>query len=354
MERAMTSLKVHFTHLLVGALACAVLASCATSGVGEQKDKQTAPAIEDPPGKPGAKAILIAMPEARDFLDARKGLVSEIKKDFNITTMVVTPATTVQQLGAAIDKVKPVCLVLMNNATVKLFQRYQKMPGVGPIPPAVVLMTSFLEEARAHIKHITGIAYEVPGVTAFMNLRTVVTARVSRIGVVFRPAFGRFVERQMTLAAREHIELVPVPVPKNVTADGLKDALRTLSEKAKVDAVWMLNDNGLIRDGAFVTETWRAVLGETKLPLVVGVSNLVDPAEPVGTLAVVPDHEALGLQAANMIFDMADNDWDTSRAVELPVSVKTVVDLNQVRERFGLKPDALQHIDRPLELTASK
>jgi putative ABC transport system substrate-binding protein len=197
---------------------------------------------------------------------------------------------------------------------------------------------------------MTGIAYEVPGVTAFMNLRMVVALPINRIGVVFRPAFAPFIERQKALAMREHVELVPVAVPADVTAEGLRDAVRTLAEHSKVDAVWMLNDNGLIRDGAFLAETWRAVLRDAKLPLVVGVPNLVDPAEPFGTLAAVPDHEALGLQAANMIFDLADNDWNVKdRAIELPLSIKTVVDVKQVRECFGLKSDALQHIDRALE-----
>ena len=49
-------------------------------------------------------------------------------------------------------------------------------------------MTSLLEEASARLKNITGIAYEVPGVTAFVNLRMVVSTPINRIGVVFRPA----------------------------------------------------------------------------------------------------------------------------------------------------------------------
>ena len=35
--------------------------------------------------------------------------------------------------------------------------------------------------------------------------------------------------------------------------------------------------------------------------------------------------------------------------VELPISINTLADVRQVRSRFGLKDDALQHIDRPLE-----
>jgi putative ABC transport system substrate-binding protein len=336
--------------LALVAFACTALVSCATSGLGEQKDQQATASVQDPPPRPGAKTVLIAMPALGDFLDARKGLVAEIKRDFNVSTLLVTPATTVEQLAASIEQTSPVCLVLMNNSTLNLFQKYQAQPGARTIPPAVVLMTSFLEETRSRIKHITGIAYEVPGVTAFINLRMVVTQPINRIGVVFRPAFGHFIERQKKLAAREHIELVPIAVAADVTADGLRTAVRTLAEGGKVDAVWMLNDNGLIRDGAFLSETWRAVLRDAKLPLLVGVPNLVNPAEPFGTLAAVPDHEALGLQAANMIFDLADNDWNVQdRAIELPLSVKTVVDVKQVRERFGLKPDAQQHIDRPLE-----
>jgi hypothetical protein len=73
--------------------------------------------------------------------------------------------------------------------------------------------------------------------------------------------------------------------------------------------------------------------------------------ESLGTMATVPDHQALGLQAANLIFDLADSGWNfNDRGIELPLSVKTVVDIKQVRERFGLKEGALRHIDRPLDL----
>jgi hypothetical protein len=346
----MTTRKPFTTYLALCAVGFGGLAACATSGIGEQQEQNAKVAIEDPPAKPGAKTLLIAMPDTRDFVDARKGLVSEIKKDFNVTTFIVTPTTTVEELAAAIERTAPVGLVLMNNATLALFQKLQLRPGSRSTPPAVVLMTSFLEDAASRVKNVTGIAYEVPGVTGLIHLRMVVTSAVSRVGVVFRPAFGRFVERQKVLAARENIEIVPMAVPADVSADQLRDTLRALGERNKVDALWMLNDNGLIRDGGFISDTWRAVLRDVSLPLLVGVPNLVDPSEPFGTLAVVPDHEALGLQAANLIFDLADNDWNVSQhAIELPLSVKTVVDVKQTRERFGLRPDALQHIDRPLE-----
>ena len=35
--------------------------------------------------------------------------------------------------------------------------------------------------------------------------------------------------------------------------------------------------------------------------------------------------------------------------MELPLSAKTLADVEQLRDKFGLKDDALQHIDRALE-----
>jgi putative ABC transport system substrate-binding protein len=290
------------------------------------------------------------MPSQANFVEVRKSLVSEVQKSFNIHTMIVGPETKPADLGAAIATVKPVCVVLMNNPTVSLYRQYQTSNPALPPPPAILLMASFVEELQGQLRRATGIAYEVPGVTAFVHLRSVVNTPVNRVGVIYRPAFRRFVEVQKTLAAREHVELVPVSVPVDVTAAGLRDALHKLAKGAKIDAVWMLNDNGLIKDTEFIDDAWRAEMADAKLPLLVGVANLVEPSSPLGTLAVVPDHEALGLQAANLLFDLSENDWKVDgHPVELPLSVKSVVDVKQVKDNFGLRPDALKHIDRALE-----
>ena len=73
------------------------------------------------------------------------------------------------------------------------------------------------------------------------------------------------------------------------------------------------------------------------------------PASPFGTFAVLPDHVALGTQAANLIFDLADNDWRAEdHPIELPLSTVRVLDVRSARA-FGLRDDALIQVDRPLE-----
>jgi ABC-type uncharacterized transport system substrate-binding protein len=326
------------------------LAGCATMGSEQGASAQGAAAIVDPPARTGAPALLIAMPNSPNFVEVRKALVSEVQKNFNIHTFAVGPETKAADLAAAMQAANPVCVVLMNNATISLYRQYQMANPTAITPPAVLMMASFVEELQSQIRRATGIAYEVPGVTAFVHLRSVITTPINRVGVIYRPAFRNFVERQKSLAAKEHVEVISVSVPNDVTAAGLGEALHNLARDHKVDAIWMLNDNALVRDEEFVDDAWRAELAEARLPLIVGVSNLVEPSSPLGTLAVVPDHEALGLQAANLIFDLSDNNWQVeTHAVELPLSVKTVVDIKLVRANFGLQPDALKHIDRALE-----
>ena len=326
------------------------LLGCATTGRERAAPAGGAEAIVDPPVRPGVPTLLIAMPGSPNFLEVRRSLVAEVQKTFNVRTLAVGPETTVTELASAVETLAPVCVVLMNNATMNLYRQYQVAHPTTPMPPAVLLMASFVEAEQARLRRATGIAYEVPGVTAFVNLRAVVGVPVGRVGVVYRPVFRKFVERQTFLAAKESVELISVAVPSDVTAIGLRDALHGLAVDSKVDAIWMLNDNGLLRDGEFIEDAWRAELRDAKLPLIVGVPNLVEPSAPLATLAVVPDLEALGLQAANLLFDLQDDNWHVeSHPVELPLSVKTVVDLRLARASFGLRPDALKHIDRPLE-----
>ncbi len=323
---------------------------CVTAGGRSGLPSERPVDIVDPPAPAGGRTIFIAMPNSPNFLEVRKSLVSELQKNFGIVTFVVGATTVPDELGLAIRRARPACAVLMNNATIALLGKYELTHPAQIFPPTVLLMASLIEERKDAVHHAPGIAYEVPGVTAFVNLRTIIRAPVNRVGVIYRPTLRKFVERQRALATAEHIDIVAAEVTSDVTAEGLREALEKLVRDHPIDALWMLNDSALVRDAQFRDDAWRAELRESNLPLVVGAANLVNPASPLGTLAVVPDHEALGLQAANLIFELADDDWRTERhPVELPLSVQTVVDIKMARAHFGLRPEALRHVDRALE-----
>jgi hypothetical protein len=339
-----------------GAGLALLLAGCATTPVPDNSVSATAAApaamqaLVDPTRRPGKALILIAMPDLDSFRAVRRSLVEEIRKEFDVVTSIVDPRTSPASFAATLASSGAVCVVLMNNPTVNLYRSYQRgRKGQGPVLPAVVVMSSFLEEVRDELDNATGVAYEVPGVTSFVNLRSMLQRPVRRVGVVHRPAFRRFVQRQAALARPEQITLVPQAVPNDAGPAEVRQALLSLKQSG-VDALWVLNDNRLLGDGAFLETAWREAIDNLAVPVVVGVPALVNPELRFGTLAVLPDLDALGVQTANLLMEVAEDQWRAGgRAVELPVSTVTLMNMQQARLQFPLREGALQRIDRKLE-----
>jgi hypothetical protein len=325
------------------ALACAPHQAEPVAGPAPQQ-----PALVDPARRAGKPLVLVAMPDSASFRSVRHALVDEIKKDFDVVTHIVDGKTTLADFTLELDSSKPTCVVLMDNPTVRLFRAYQKSHK-GPPPAALVVMASFLEEVRGDLSNASGVAYEVPGVTAFVNLRSVIERPVNRVGVVHRPSFRRFMSRQQALAAKEQVKIIAEEVPAEASASDVRNALARL-RSAGIDALWVLNDNALLRDAQFLEAAWRPEIAALGVPVVVGVPTLVSAEARFGTFAVLPDLEALGVQAANVLFEISENDWKASdHAVELPVSTTTVVNMRQVREHFGLREGASRRIDKAIE-----
>jgi hypothetical protein len=327
------------------ALAALLAAGCATA-------RPAAPADHDPivnaPRRPGKPVILLAMPDAPSFRLVRTALIKEIKRDFDVVTLVIDGRTPATDFATHVDHVRPSCAVLLDTAAVKLIHGYQQSHPAARQAPAVVMMASFLEEAGAALENSSGIAWEIPAVTSLVNLRSVIDRPVARVGVIHRPAFRAYLARQKTLAAGEQIALVPAEVPAAPTAADVRAALKSFAKG--VDALWVLNDEELLRDERFREEVWRPELAALGIPVVVGSASLVSAEARFGTFAVAPDLDALSVQAAELLYEIAEDDWNTEdHPMELPVSTVTVVNMRQVRKSFGLRKGALERIDKAVE-----
>jgi hypothetical protein len=331
---------------------CAGLTGCAA--LEPIEDPRAAPEVDHPsdaPRRAGTPLVFIGMPASAPFQATRRALISELGRAFDAATFIVTPRTTSAELAAALEAAAPACVVLMNNATVQLYRDYQRARPGARFPPAVVVMTSFLEDVRRELVRATGISYEIPGVTALVNLRTVIQAPVSRVGVVHGRQLAGYIDRQRALAAKEHITLLSAEVNGDQPSlSEIRNALGSLRREHQIDALWVLNDNRLLKGAQFLAEAWMPGLEALNVPVVVGAAPLVNSRTPFGTFAVLPDHAALGVQAANLILSLADDGWRIAQhPIELPLSTITVLDVAQARERFGLRAGALDRIDRLIE-----
>jgi hypothetical protein len=299
--------------------------------------------------KPGAKSILVCMPETRQTSEVWRGLSDELAQEFELIALRTEGDDVSATLARGIARYKPAGLVLMNNPTVEGYRQLQAHATHAAFPPAVIVMSSFLEGKPAHLRGATGISYEVPLITVVTNLRKLIASPIDRIGVVHRAPLAGFVRRQAALARREQTEVVREEVSQTPNPSEIKRALRRL--KQRCDAIWVLNDDRLLTP-RLLADGWLHGINEPpSIPTIVGAASLVSPSQSFGTFAVLPDHTALGAQAASLMLDIADNDWrlPNSGAAQLPLSTTTTVDLTQVRERFALRSGALAQIDKVLE-----
>jgi hypothetical protein len=298
--------------------------------------------------KPGSRSVLVCMPETRQTSEVWRGLSDELTRDFELIALRIGGEDASATIARGIDRYRPAGLVLMNNPTVDAYRRVQASAEKAAFPPAVIVMSSFLEGKPAHLRAATGISYEVPLITVVTNLRKLIATPIDRIGVVHRGSLSGFVRRQAALAHREQTAVVREEVSQAPNASEIKRALRRL--KQRCDAIWVLNDDRLLTP-RLLADGWLHGLNEPPfVPTIVGAASLVSPTQSFGTFAVLPDHTALGTQAANLLLDIADNDWQLpSAGAQLPLSTTTTVDLTQAKERFLLRPSALAQVDKVLE-----
>ncbi|MES1189239.1 MAG: twin-arginine translocation signal domain-containing protein [Myxococcales bacterium] len=298
--------------------------------------------------KPGSKSILVCMPETRQTSEVWRGLSDELSHELELIALRIGGEDASATIARGIERYRPAGLVLMNNPTVDGYRRVQASAQQTAFPPSVIVMSSFLEGKPAHLRAATGISYEVPLITVVTNLRKLIATTIDRIGVVHRSSLSGFVRRQAALAHREQTAVVREEVSQKPNASEIKRALRRL--KQRCDAIWVLNDDRLLTP-RLLADGWLHGLNEPPwVPTIVGAASLVSPSQSFGTFAVLPDHTALGTQAANLVLDIAENDWQLpSAAAQLPLSTTTTVDLTQAKERFLLRPSALAQVDKVLE-----
>jgi hypothetical protein len=328
--------------LLAGAAACSSGTGGAITGV--HSAHLLAGSVT--PGKP---TVLVCMPDTKQTREVWLGLKDELKGHFTLVVVAVEGDQADAVLMRAMTEHRPACVVLMNNPTVLAYARYQAAAHLTHYPPAIVVMTSFLDRRPTAIAGATGISYEVPLITVVTNLRKLMSSPVERVGVIRRMPLHTFVARQAELARREQIGVFEQPVSLDPNAAELKYALREV--KQHCDAIWILNDDRLLSEH-LIADGWLPGLNERPYrPAIVGAASLVSPAQSFGTFAVLPDHTALGVQTANRVFDLEDAGFRLTERdeVDLPLSTTTTVDLVQARERFALRQDALEQVDHILE-----
>ena len=330
------------TRLAQWVLLLATLVGCNTMGGGLKAPKQPTQGSQSGP------RLLVLMPDSPIAQRALDGLQEELRDDFSLVVRFVSRGAQPSEVAQAISSVRPRAVVLMNNPTVRLYRTFQaRYPNARRIP-VIALLTSFLKQSAAGVDNLTGVIYEVPLVTSLVNLRDLLDQPLERVGVVHRKNFTSFLREQQELARAEGFRLVPIEV-SGANANELRRAVNRLRTQDKVDTIWILNDNGLL-NRRMVRRGWLPALQANQTPVLVNAGSLLSRRISFGTFAVLPDHRALGAQAAGLITMIAERGWQTSGVgLEYPLTVEKVLDIDFARRNLALREQRLATIDRLVE-----
>lgn len=285
--------------------------------------------------------VAVFTPPAEEAGKLVRALRSELSTDFDVHVFQAGRDFDDRKVAAIMQETRPSAVVLVDNPTVNAYgawARAQQTP-----PPSVIVMSSFAAQLQSTVPNSQGISFEPPAVTSLTDVRRILEVPVTRVGVIYRSGFETFVAREKDRAAREKIELLPIRVPRRPSAADVHRALEKLRDD-DMDALWVSNDNGLLT-GPLIQGAWLPFVKRQQLPVVVGVPSLVDARRQFGTFAAVPDIEGIGLQAADLIFTLADHEWTPEGAkVYPPVSVRTFVDVESAR-RLGMSTQSELTVD---------
>ncbi len=293
--------------------------------------------------------LLVIRNQGVSFEEVVKGLSDELSEDFSINELVLAKDAAVDQIQEKIKLTKPKVVVLMDNKSIALFKQYQSnQKEESALIPSVSLMAVLVDDAIKGLKNASGISYEIPIVTSAVNLRGLLNTPLNKIGVIHRKFLTNFLQKNEAYCKREKIDVVPYLIPddKAKIKPNLKKAIKKIVKTDKVDALWLPNDNIMLHP-SIIKEVWLPLIKKYRVPVVVGVEVLVNPKFDFGTFAVLPDHVSLGIQAAEIIFDIMDNDWIVDMTdVEPPVSIYKIINLPQVEKHFKIDKEKLQTIDK--------
>jgi len=295
-------------------------------------------------------SLLIIRLEDIALKQAVDGIRSQIRQDFLVVEMIVNADTAENEISRKMKDISPKLVVLMDNASISLYKKFRKgLPDSSEAVPSVSMMASFMDIMIRDIKNAAGIFYEVPVVTSIVNLRSVMpSVPLKKIGVVHREFMEQSVKTNREYCKKENIELVSQIIPGDDVKSYLEKALNRLRDQ-NIDALWIPNDNKIV-NASLLQSVWFPFAGQFGKPIIVGVEVLVQPKFKFGTFAVIPDPFELGVQAAEIIFDIRDNGWKAEgRGIEPPRSVFKIINMEQAQRLFRIDKEKLSNIDKILQ-----
>jgi hypothetical protein len=297
----------------------------------------------------GQGKVLILTPPTKGFLEAIEAMNVNLT-DMDLKRFDIDENTNSQSLHQLIARFNPNLIVLMDNKSIRAYKQYlTDFPNRKSIP-VVALMALQIESALSGLPQVIGISYEIPAVTTVNRLRGVLQSPIRKVGVLYRSGMTPFFKDHQKWCKVENIELIGYEIGDDSNPGyEMKKGLHHLVHEEGIQALWVLNDN-LLLTPKLIKDIWLPFMKNNPMPGIVGVEPLVQSKLHFGTFAALPDPAGLGAQAANLIYEIQEDEWlIAKKRIEKPLSVIQILNLSMARKVGKLKPNATKLVDKVVE-----
>lgn len=281
--------------------------------------------------------MLVLQHSGPHFESVFASLQSEVANDFEIVRLISDGEKSSKEMKKIMQKQKPKLVILMNNNNIRSYKKYVKsLPKDATIVPSVALMAAFVEKEIEDIPNSAGITYEIPIVTSVVNLRSMMSIPKVKLGIIYRDFLRSFIEKNKEYCKAEGIAVKTFFVPNGETRykDLLEVGLKELVEKHGANTIWVPNDPVFLSKD-IIQSVWKPFTEKYDVPVIVGVESFLLSDVNFGSFAVLPDHSALGQQAANIVYSIKENDWKSDNSLlEAPISIFKVLNFKRVKSHI--------------------
>ena len=126
----------------------------------------------------------------------------------------------------------------------------------------------------------------------------------------------------------------------------IRRGLRRLIRQENIDALWILNDNHLINN-KLLHQVWLPELRHSGKPVVAGIENLISEQVGLAHFAVVPDPVLMGVQAAEMVYEISEANWSAEGIrPRMPIGVQKILNMKKLDRSISVNKEAMLELDR--------
>lgn len=299
-----------------------------------------------------AGKLLVVRKDYENFNLVKEGINAEIRSAHEAVDFLITDETSYETFAAKVRETKPDLLLIMDNISVAYATRFNQEPDeYAKNLKSVATMSLNLKKELKGSKNICGISYEVPAFSIISQFRYLVTNPIKNVLVFYRKSeFEQTIEEAREQLSRTGINLIALDAEangdsKDAIVKYLSDHLKEEVNGTKIDAIWVISDNGLLNEKTFGA-IWVKRGRTFKIPFICGLEVFVSKKVNFCSYAAAPNHRDLGLQVATQALSILDEGQTPEQVgVDYILSVVKTANLDKLRSLgLTISPERLKDV----------